>query len=130
MCWVIPPASPAITFVLRILSSREVFPWSTCPITVTMGGRDVRSSGSSSSSAIASITSALTYWVLKPYSSATMLMVSASRRWLIATITPRLIQVEITLVTGTFIMLARSLAVTNSVSCSTRLSLSCCLSSS
>ena len=39
MCCVMPPASPAVTFVLRILSSREVLPWSTCPMTVTTGGR-------------------------------------------------------------------------------------------
>ena len=42
-------------------------------------------------------------------------MVSASSRWLIDTITPRFIQVEMTLLTGTSIRLARSLAVTNSV---------------
>ncbi len=54
--------------------------------------------------------------------SATMLIVSASSRWLIDTITPRFIHVAITLFTGTSIMAARSLAVTNSVILSTRLS--------
>ena len=38
MCWVIPPASPAATSVVRIASSSEVLPWSTWPITVTTGG--------------------------------------------------------------------------------------------
>lgn len=36
---VMPPASPAATFALRIKSSRLVLPWSTWPITVTTGGR-------------------------------------------------------------------------------------------
>src|SRR3972149_10632824 len=39
MCWVIPPCSPAVTFVFLIASRREVFPWSTWPMTVTIGGR-------------------------------------------------------------------------------------------
>jgi hypothetical protein len=38
MCWVMPPASPAATLVLRRASSRVVLPWSTCPIMVTTGG--------------------------------------------------------------------------------------------
>ncbi|MPM75502.1 hypothetical protein SDC9_122495 [bioreactor metagenome] len=130
MCWVIPPASPSITLVLRILSSSDVLPWSTCPITVTIGGRGNKSSGLSSSSAMASITSALTNLVLYPNSSATILMVSASKRWLMATITPRFMHVAITLVTGTSIMFAKSFAVTNSVSCNILLSRSCFLISS
>ena len=47
MCWVIPPASPAATSVVRIASSSEVLPWSTWPITVTTGGRRTRSASSS-----------------------------------------------------------------------------------
>ena len=43
-------------------------------------------------------------------------MVSASKRWLMLTITPILIHVPMTFVTGTFIIVANSLAVTNSVS--------------
>ena len=39
MCCVMPPASPAATLALRILSSREVLPWSTWPMKVTTGGR-------------------------------------------------------------------------------------------
>ena len=104
-------------------------------MTVTIGGRGNKSSSLSASSVMASDTSALTYSVLNPNSSATRLMVSASNRWLMETITPMFIQVAITLFTGTSIMRARSFAVTNSVmrrillsffSCS---SLSCSLSS-
>ena len=50
MCWVMPPASPATTLVLRIASSSVVLPWSTWPITVTTGGRGTASMSSSSSS--------------------------------------------------------------------------------
>src|SRR3712207_1911345 len=63
---------------------------------VTIGARPTRSFSSSSSSLTASCTSALTYSVLKPNSSATILMVSASSRWLIDTMIPTLISVEIT----------------------------------
>lgn len=85
-----------MTLVLRMWSSNDVFPWSTCPITVTMGARGMRSFSSSASSVIASETSALTYSVLNPNSSATRFIVSASRRWLIDTIMPTLIHVPIT----------------------------------
>mmetsp|Transcript_16285 Transcript_16285/g.49376 ORF Transcript_16285/g.49376 Transcript_16285/m.49376 type:complete len:505 (-) Transcript_16285:542-2056(-) len=47
---VMPPASPAATSVVRSASSSEVFPWSTCPMTVTTGGRRTSDSGGSSSS--------------------------------------------------------------------------------
>ena len=50
MCCVIPPASRSVTLVSRIASSREVFPWSTCPITHTTGGRFTIVASSSSSS--------------------------------------------------------------------------------
>ncbi len=40
---VMPPASPAATEVLRRASSRLVLPWSTCPMTVTTGGRSIAS---------------------------------------------------------------------------------------
>ena len=91
-------------------------------MTVTIGARGRRSFSSSSSSVMASDTSALTYSVLKSNSSATRLMVSASRRWLMDTMIPTLIQVPITWLTDTFIMLASSLTVTNSVSFSILLS--------
>ena len=48
MCCVIPPASEAATAVCLRLSSRVVFPWSTCPITATTGGRGTREAGSRS----------------------------------------------------------------------------------
>ena len=47
-----PPASFDVTDVLRIASSKEVLPWSTCPITVTTGGRSAKFLGSSSNSGI------------------------------------------------------------------------------
>ena len=49
-------------------------------------------------------------------------MVSASKRWLMLTMIPTLIQVPMTLTTGTFIIVASSLTVTNSVSLSVLLS--------
>ena len=45
-----PPASVSTTDVSRMASSRVVFPWSTCPMIVTTGGRGARSSSSSSNS--------------------------------------------------------------------------------
>ena len=49
MCWVMPPRSPAATSVVRMASRRLVLPWSTWPMTVTIGARGCRSAGSSSS---------------------------------------------------------------------------------
>mmetsp|Transcript_7867 Transcript_7867/g.16418 ORF Transcript_7867/g.16418 Transcript_7867/m.16418 type:complete len:251 (-) Transcript_7867:564-1316(-) len=51
ICWVIPPASPAVTRVSRMESRRLVLPWSTWPMMVTTGARGTRESGSSSSRA-------------------------------------------------------------------------------
>ena len=48
MCWVIPPRSPAATVVDRIASSRLVLPWSTWPMTVTIGARETRFASSAS----------------------------------------------------------------------------------
>ena len=48
MCWVMPPRSPAATVVERIASRRLVLPWSTWPMTVTIGARGCRSCSSSS----------------------------------------------------------------------------------
>ena len=45
---VMPPRSPAATSVVRIASSRLVLPWSTWPMTVTIGARGWRSFSSSS----------------------------------------------------------------------------------
>ena len=49
MAWVMPPASPLVTLVLRMASRMEVLPWSTWPITTTTGGRSTRSAALSSS---------------------------------------------------------------------------------
>ncbi len=57
-------------------------------------------------------------------------MVSASRRWLIDTMMPMLIHVPMTWLTPTFIIVASSLTVTNSVSFSTLLSADCAAISS
>ena len=48
MCWVMPPRSPAATVVERMASRRLVLPWSTWPMTVTIGARSTRSAASSS----------------------------------------------------------------------------------
>jgi hypothetical protein len=37
ICWVIAPTSELTTDDPRIRSSRDVFPWSTCPMTQTIG---------------------------------------------------------------------------------------------
>ncbi len=42
ICCVMPPASPLVTLVRRIASNIEVLPWSTCPITTTIGSRCLR----------------------------------------------------------------------------------------
>ena len=47
MACVMPPASPAATPVWRMASRSDVLPWSTWPMTVTTGGRGLRSAGSS-----------------------------------------------------------------------------------
>lgn len=47
-----PPASLAVTFAWRMVSSREVLPWSTWPITTTTGALETRFSSSSSLSSI------------------------------------------------------------------------------
>ena len=44
ICWVMPPASLATTPVSRMASRSDVLPWSTWPMTVTTGGRGLRSS--------------------------------------------------------------------------------------
>ena len=49
MCWVMPPRSPAATSVERRASSRLVLPWSTWPMTVTIGARGWSFAASSSS---------------------------------------------------------------------------------
>ena len=79
MCWVMPPASPSVTLVLRIASSREVLPWSTWPMTTTMGGRSTRVESSSSFSTWkrrSSIVTTTSFSTFAPISMATMAAVS------------------------------------------------------
>lgn len=52
MCCVMPPASEAATWLFLRLSSRVVFPWSTCPMMVTTGGRCTRLPGSAGGLAV------------------------------------------------------------------------------
>jgi hypothetical protein len=67
MCCVMPPASPAATRALRIASSSEVFPWSTWPIIVMIGGRSLSSAGFSSVFFLGgSTTTASTLWTPSP----------------------------------------------------------------
>ena len=112
MCCVMPPASPLATRARRMLSSSEVLPWSTWPITVTTGGRgsstavDVPSSSLSASSASGS--SSLAARALWPISSTTIIAVSWSSTWLMVTIVPIFIIVLITSTALTAILWARS----------------------
>src|SRR6185503_7861690 len=100
MCCVMPPASRAVTLVVRIASSRLVFPWSTWPRIVMTGGRglsllassSVQSSGlSGASSASASSTAggaSSSALVSMPSSVATRLAASKSMVVLIDAIVP------------------------------------------
>ena len=91
-------------------------PWSTCPITVTIGGLGLRLFGSSlSSSCIDSSISAVTNSTTYPNSSATNVKISASSLWFIVTIIPRDIQAEIISFPETSIIVAISPTVINSV---------------
>ncbi len=96
MCCVMPPASPSATFVWRIASSREVFPWSTWPMTVTTGARGTRgaegacpSFASAAARESSSSSSKETTAASTPTSLASWIAVSASRAWLTVAKTPR-----------------------------------------
>ena len=79
MCWVMPPASPETTLVLRMASRSEVLPWSTWPMMVTTGGRGSMVSSTSGVSKRPSSTSdSATRFTVWPSSSATSCAVSAS----------------------------------------------------
>src|SRR5262245_7672694 len=93
MCWVMPPASPATTFVRRIASSSEVLPWSTCPITVTTGARGADPSADTSFAGSRKTSSRKpTSSTSAPKRSATLRTVSTSIDWLIETIVPSAIR--------------------------------------
>jgi len=75
MCCVIPPDSEEVTLVLRIASKRDVLPWSTCPITVIIGGLGTKSASVSGlmsipTSALCSSTSTSPMITLMPMLSA------------------------------------------------------------
>ena len=84
-------------------------------MTVTIGGRDTKSSSESSSTTMDSSTSALTNSTSKPNSSAMMVMVSESKRWLMDTMMPNVMHAEMISLTPQFIIVANSATVTNSV---------------
>ena len=92
-----PPASPSVTLVFLIASSREVFPWSTCPIIVTTGARACNVSGTSSTSSMysSSFFSEATS-TFKPKASAISTAASTSIGLLTGTIIPISISLAIT----------------------------------
>ena len=106
--------SPAITFASRMWSSSEVFPWSTCPITVITGGLDVRSASLSSTSSGSLTTNASCLCAAYPNSSQIKLMVSNSRRRFTVTMSPRPMHVAMIWVPGTLIKSASSASDTGS----------------
>ena len=99
MAWVMPPASPAVTLVLRMASRMLVLPWSTWPMTQTTGGRATRSASLSSSwtnsrSSMVTWTSCST---LARNSSAIRAAVSKSITSLMACISPICMHLAMTL---------------------------------
>ena len=89
MCWVMPPASPEATSVVRRASSREVLPWSTWPMMATTGARGVVASSSiASDRKPASTSDSETRFTAMPNSSATSSAVSVSMTSLIFIIRP------------------------------------------
>ena len=113
MCWVMPPASPETTLVLRIASSSEVLPWSTWPMMVTTGGRGLRLPSSSPEAwTITSSTSEsetrTTRW---PNSSMISSAVSASIVWFCVAMMPFCIRVLTTAATRSAMRLASSCTV-------------------
>ena len=87
---VIPPASPSITFVDLTASSKEVLPWSTCPITTITGGLGFKSSSLSSlsSNKISSSVTTSFLWAVTPNSPAIKNAVSKSISLFIVAIIP------------------------------------------
>ncbi len=113
MCCVMPPASPLATRVRRIVSSSDVLPWSTWPITVTTGGRGTAfiTGACSVSTSNASGSSSFAAFALWPISSTTIIAVSWSITWLIVTIEPSFISALMTSAAFTDILCARSATV-------------------
>ena len=119
MCWVMPPASPAMTLVLRMLSSSEVLPWSTWPMTVTTGGRSVMSSSLTSAPSRTSSPYSLRNSISRSYSAASSSMLSFSRRWLMVAMMPMPKSLPISSWARVPSLSASSCTVMNSVSFST-----------
>ena len=130
---VIPPASPSITFVLRIVSSKDVFPWSTCPITTTTGGLSSNSSSLSSESSnnMSSSVTVCFFLAVIPNSPATKNAVSKSISLFIVAIIPYPNNFLITSAVVFFISAAKSFTVMLSgISMSVNLKIFCLLRSS
>ena len=87
MCWVIPPCSPETTFESLRESSKDVFPWSTCPIIVTTGGLFFTSPSNFSFDLIVSIDGASSKIGLWPNSLTIYSAVSLSILWFIVATT-------------------------------------------
>ena len=90
ICCVIPPASPVTTWLERIVSKSVVFPWSTCPIIVTIAGRLDKSSAlsSTSNSSKRVISVIFLSFNSKSYSIAISSIVSRSNAWVALAIIP------------------------------------------
>ena len=128
ICWVIPPASPSITFVFLIASNNEVFPWSTCPITTTTGGLLIKSSSLSSlsSNKISSSVFMSFFFAVIPYSEATRYAISKSISLLIVAITPKFSNFVIRSPLVIFISAAKSLTeITGGIVISVNLNIFC-----
>ena len=114
MCWVMPPASPETTLVLRMASSSEVLPWSTWPMMVTTGGRGLRLP-SSSPGGLSMITSSTsdseTRTTLWPNSSTMSVAVSGSMVWFWVAMMPFCISTFTTAATRSAMRLASSCTV-------------------
>ena len=111
ICCVIPPNSPDTTLALLRTSNTEVFPWSTWPITVIIGGLFFKFS----------VLESFIFWIISsafvsriglcPNSLAKYSAVSAAKVWLIVTVTPIPSKCFITLEDCSAILLANSLTV-------------------
>ena len=114
MCWVIPPNSPDTTFAFLKTSRTEVLPWSTCPITVTIGALLFKFSALTSFifSIISSAFSSLIG--LCPNSFTKYSAVSESMVWFMVTVTPIPNKCFIILLDCSAILFASSRIVTTS----------------
>ena len=122
MCWVMPPASPETTLVLRIASRSEVLPWSTWPMMVTTGGRGSSFASSSSEASVmtSSTSDSETRTTLWPNSSTMRAAVSGSIVWFWVAMMPFCIRVLTTAATRSAMRLASSCTVIASGTCTSR----------